>query len=76
VEVKDLQQGLEAALKHSFAENIHFVIHFSRSLKDDLAKREDKYQANIRNILKQQVTALQKFKGSVTFSDTEIKAFD
>ena len=76
VEVKDLQQGLEAALKHSFAENIHFVIHFSRSLKGDLAKREDKYQANIRNILKQQVTALQKFKGSVTFSDTEIKAFD
>ena len=74
--VKGLQEGLEAALKHSLAENIHFVIHFSRSLKGGLAKREDKYQANIRNILKQQVTALQKFKGSVTFSDTEIKAFD
>lgn len=74
--VKALQQGLEAALKHSFAENIHFVIHFSRSLKGDLAKKEDKYQANVRNTLKQQVIALQKFKGSVTFSDTEIKAFD
>ncbi|MED5514797.1 MAG: antiviral RADAR system adenosine deaminase RdrB [Pseudomonadota bacterium] len=73
--IKNLKQGLEASFKHSLAENIHFVIHFSRSLKGDLEKREDKYQANIRKTLKQQVTALQKFKGSVTFSDTEIKAF-
>ncbi|KZN67530.1 antiviral RADAR system adenosine deaminase RdrB [Pseudoalteromonas luteoviolacea] len=71
-----LQKGLQAALKHALAENIHFVIHFSRSIKRGRSAREDKFQKQVRLELKQQVAALKQFKGSVKFSDAEVHAFD
>ncbi|KZN56354.1 hypothetical protein N474_11455 [Pseudoalteromonas luteoviolacea CPMOR-2] len=76
VSTKGLQKGLEAALKHALAENIHFVIHFSRSIKKGRSAREDKFQSQVRQELRRQVAALQKFKGSVNFSDSEVGAFD
>ncbi|MCF6456315.1 antiviral RADAR system adenosine deaminase RdrB [Pseudoalteromonas sp. MMG024] len=70
-----LQKALESAFKQSLTENIHFVLHFSRSLKGDLAKREDKYQKTLRANLKKQVRALQAFHGSVSFSQQELSYF-
>ncbi|MBQ4837358.1 antiviral RADAR system adenosine deaminase RdrB [Pseudoalteromonas luteoviolacea] len=70
-----LQKALESAFKHSLTENIHFVVHFSRSLKGDLAKREDKYQKTFRSNLKRQVRALQAFHGSVSFSQQELSGY-
>ena len=70
-----LQKALESAFKHSLAENIHFVVHFSRSLKDCMPKREDKYQKVFRANLKKQVRALQQFHGSVSFSQQELSDY-
>ncbi|MFY8299489.1 antiviral RADAR system adenosine deaminase RdrB [Pseudoalteromonas sp. SS15] len=70
-----LHKALESAFKHSLTENIHFVAHFSRSLKGDLAKREDKYQKVFRANLKKQVRALQQFHGSVSFSQQELSDY-
>jgi adenosine deaminase len=68
VNPKELKKNLEEALKQSLTENIHFVIHFTRS-----GDREDKYLLESRLNIKKQVNALLQFKGSVTFSDIESK---
>lgn len=70
-----LQKALGSAFKHSLTENIHFAVHFSRSLKGDFAKREDKYQKIFRANLKKQVRSLQIFHGSVSFSQQELRGF-
>ena len=67
---KELKASLEALYKESLAERVHFVLHFTRS-----GKREDKRQSKFRGNLKNQVRLLQQFHGSVSFSDSEIKAF-
>lgn len=67
-----LKKLLINAFKHSLSENIHFVIHFSRSLTNKQSK-DDKHQKDIRQHLKSQVIQLQTFNSSVTYSDTEIE---
>ncbi|MBQ4849889.1 antiviral RADAR system adenosine deaminase RdrB [Pseudoalteromonas sp. MMG012] len=73
---KILHLALSSAYKHALAENIHFVVHFSRSLKHHGIKRDDRYHKSLRAQIKQQVGALQRFKGSVTFSDQDVQTFD
>lgn len=67
---KALKASLEVLYKESLTERVHFVLHFTRS-----GKREDKRQSKFRGNIKNQVRLLQQFHGSVSFSDSEIKAF-
>ncbi|WP_052141000.1 antiviral RADAR system adenosine deaminase RdrB [Pseudoalteromonas piratica] len=62
---------LHKAYKHSINENIHFVIHFSRSLKLK-DKKEDKYLSEYRESLKKQILSFQKLNNSVHFADIQI----
>lgn len=54
----------------SLSNNVHFVIHFTRS-----GKREDKLQEALRIKIKNQVNLLQDFTHSITFSQQEITTF-
>lgn len=66
-----LKKALQAAYHHALSENIHFVIHFSRSLTDK-QRKQDYYQNALRTALKKQVEALHTFKSSITFADMAI----
>ncbi|MCF2857009.1 hypothetical protein L1286_05990 [Pseudoalteromonas sp. SMS1] len=69
------EYALGSALKKSLAENLHFVVHFSRSSKRGELKREDRYQSELRKSLRKMVATLQSIKSSVSFSDEEISEF-
>ncbi|MCG7564137.1 antiviral RADAR system adenosine deaminase RdrB [Pseudoalteromonas sp. McH1-42] len=58
--------SLKQLYLNSFAENTHFVLHFTRS-----GSREDKLQEARRHALRQQTELLQDFTHSVTFSEQE-----
>ncbi|USD30814.1 hypothetical protein J8Z24_17735 [Pseudoalteromonas sp. SCSIO 43201] len=67
---ESLTQALRVLYESSLAEQVHFVLHFTRS-----GNRADKYQEQIRKALKAQVNMLQAFACSTTFSSYEIKEF-
>ncbi|CAM4241325.1 antiviral RADAR system adenosine deaminase RdrB [Pseudoalteromonas byunsanensis] len=67
-DAKSLTKALHSLYKHSLEENIHFVLHFTRS-----GNTTDKFQEQRRKIVKRQVNGLQAFSCSSTFSDYEFK---
>ncbi|WP_299004637.1 antiviral RADAR system adenosine deaminase RdrB [uncultured Shewanella sp.] len=70
---KALTQSLKALFKQTMAENAHFVLHFSRSLnRKNQNDKGDKLQQAKRKKIKSQVTLLQDFSHSITFSEQEV----
>lgn len=66
-DAEELKEELKNIHQQECSEQIHFVIHFTRSGNFHQCKRQE----NRRSELKSQVEALQQFTGSVTHSDFE-----
>lgn len=68
---KHFARKLKQLYLSSLTDNVHFIIHFTRT-----GLREEKLQEELRKKLKSQVSLLQDFSNSVTFSEQEISSFD
>lgn len=68
---KHFVKKLKQLYLSSLTDNVHFIIHFTRS-----GVREEKLQEELRIKLKNQVNLLQDFSNSITFSQQEISRFD
>lgn len=70
---KRLEKALMLALRNSLVENMHFVVHFSRTYSSiPKASRNDNFHELTRLKLREYVAAIQALKSSVTLSDLEL----
>lgn len=71
IDPKHFAKKLKQLYLSSLTDNVHFIIHFTRT-----GVREEKLQEELRKKLKNQVNLLQDFSNSITFSQQEILRFD